>query len=79
MSERGEALSCEREITTVEIIFSIFGGFTTTIGAHSISKEGAGYSPLWFSQGNYLCLLSLMFIVVHVILSVKYPKIIMLA
>ena len=32
-----------------------------------------------FPEENYLCLLSLVFIVVHVILLVKDPKIIMLA
>ena len=48
MSERGEALSlCERETELVEIIF-MFLGFTTTIGAHSISEEIVGFSPLWF-------------------------------
>ena len=48
MSERGEALLvCEREIEAVEIIF-MFLGFTASIGDHSISKEVAGFSPLWF-------------------------------
>ena len=45
--------------------------FTFSIGAHSISEEVAGFSPLWFPQGNSLCLLSLVIIVVHVILSDK--------
>ena len=49
--------------------------FNASIGAHSISEEVAGFYPLWFPLGNYLCLLSLVFIVVHVILSVKDPKI----
>ena len=44
-------------------------GFTFAIGAHSISEEVAGFSPLWSSQENSLCLLSLVIIVVHVILS----------
>ena len=43
-------------------------------GADSISEEVAGFSPLWFPRGKFLC-----FIVVHVILLVKDPKIIMLA
>ena len=51
----------------------MFSGFT--FGADSIFEEVAGFSPL--------CLLSLVlclcFIVVHVILSVKDPKIIMVA
>ena len=34
-------------------------GFTVAIGGHSISKEVAGFSPLWFPRGKYLCLLSL--------------------
>ena len=47
----------ERE-QLLEIIF-LYLGFTSTIGSHSISKEVAGFSPLWFPQGKYLCLLSL--------------------
>ena len=50
MSERGEALSVcvrERETEAVEIIF-MFSDFTVAIGAHSISKEVVGFSPLWF-------------------------------
>ena len=27
-------------------------GFTAAIGAHSISEEVAGFSPLWFSRGK---------------------------
>ena len=34
-------------------------GFTAAIGAHSISEEVAGFSPLWFPRGKSLCLLSL--------------------
>ena len=34
-------------------------GFTTAIGAHSISKEVVGFSPLWFPRGKSLCLFSL--------------------
>ena len=37
----------ERETEAVEIIF-MFLGFTANIGAHSISEEVAGFSPLWF-------------------------------
>ena len=36
-------------------------GFTFTIGAHSISVEVAGFSPLWFPRGKSLCLLSHVF------------------
>ena len=46
MSERGEALSSEREREAMEIIF-MFSGFTATIGAHSIFEEVARFSPLW--------------------------------
>ena len=49
----------------------MFSGFTFATGAHSISEEAAGFSLLWFSQGKSLCLLSLVIIVVHVILSNK--------
>ena len=53
MSERGEVLSSEREREreAVEIIF-MFSSFTTSIGAHSISEEVAGFSPLWFPRGK---------------------------
>ena len=47
MSEREVVLSSEREREVVEIIF-MFSGFTTAVGAHSISEEVAGFSPLWF-------------------------------
>ena len=53
----------------------MFLGFTVAIGAHSISEEVAGFSPLWFPQGKlFVSLFScdvLMFIDVLVILSVK--------
>ena len=42
----------EREIEAVEIIF-MFSGFTAAIGAHSISEEVAGFSPLWFHLGKF--------------------------
>ena len=59
MSERGESLSVrERETKAVEIIF-MFLGFNAAIGAHSIFKEVAGFSPLWFPRGKFFvsCLL----------------------
>ena len=50
----------------------MFLGFTFAIGAHSIFEEVVGFSPLWFPRGKKsLCLLSLVIIVVHVILSNK--------
>ena len=36
----------------LDIIF-MFLGFTTTIGAHSISEEVVGFSPLWFPRGKF--------------------------
>ena len=58
----------------------MFSGFTAAIGAHSISKEVVGFSPLWFPQGNFfVSLVSCVSIAVHVILLVKDPKIIMLS
>ena len=56
----------------------MFLGFT--FGADSISEEVVGFSPLWFPHGKFFVyLVSCVFIVVHVILSVKDPKIIMVA
>ena len=76
MSEREEAEIKERDS---KIMF-MFSGFTFSIGAHSISKEVAEFSPLWFPRGKFfMSLVSCVFIAVHVILSVKDPKIIMLA
>ena len=39
----------EREREAMEIIFMLLF-FTVAIGAHSISEEVAGFSPLWFPQ-----------------------------
>ena len=58
MSERGEALSSEREKKMLEIIFLSLG-FTTAIGAHSIFEEVAGFFRYSFPKDKYLCLLSL--------------------
>ena len=57
----------------------MFSGFT--FGADSISEEVAGFSPLWFPRGKFFVSLVLCFcfIAVRVILSVKDPKIIMVA
>ena len=67
MSERGSAGTSERDQLS-EIIF-MFSGFTFATGAHSISEEVAGFSPLWFPQGNFF--VSLVIIVVLVIISDK--------
>ena len=47
----------EREREAMEIIF-MFSGFTAAIGAHSISKEVGGFSPLLFPRGKSLSLVS---------------------
>ena len=54
MSKREVVLSSEREREreVVEIIF-MFSSFTASIGAHSISKEVAAFSPLLFPQGKF--------------------------
>ena len=36
-------------------------GFNAAIGAHSISEEVVGFSPLWFPRGKSLCPLSLVY------------------
>ena len=53
-----------------EIIF-VFLGFTFSIGAHSISEEVVGFILYGFPKENSLCLLSLVIIDVHFILSNK--------
>ena len=55
----------------------MFSGFT--FGADSISEEVAWFSPYGFPEENSYVSCLLCFIAVHVILSVKDPKIIMLA
>ena len=47
----------------------MFLGFTFAISAHSISEEVAGFLLYGFPEEKSLCLLSLVIIVVHVILS----------
>ena len=49
----------------------MFLGFTFAIGAHSISKEVAGFFLYGFPKEYSLCLLSLVIIDVHVIFSNK--------
>ena len=53
MSEREGAGIRERDNCCQKIIF-VFSGFTFAIGAHSISEEVAGFSPLWFPREKYL-------------------------
>ena len=50
---REEKLSqCEREKKLWRSYF-LFSGFTATIGAHYISEEVVGFSPLWFPRGKF--------------------------
>ena len=51
MSERGSAGTSERDQLS-EIIFK-FSGFNFDIGAHSIFKEVAGFTLLWFPRGKF--------------------------
>ena len=53
MSERRGDRTREREREQVLEIISVFLGFTFAIGAHSISEEFVGFSPLWFPQGKF--------------------------
>ena len=55
----------------------MFSGFT--FGADSISEEVARFYPLWFPRRKFFVSCLFCFIDVHVILSVKDPKLIMLA
>ena len=51
MSERGGARTSERERIVVEDHLCVLG-FTFAIGAHSISEEVSGFSPLRFPRGK---------------------------
>ena len=69
----------EREREAVEIIF-MFLGFTTAIGAHSISEEVLGFSPLWFPRGKFfVSLVSCVLLLCLLFSQLKDLKIIMLA
>ena len=73
-------LGSEKETTTFRRSYLCFRVFTFSIAAHSISEEVAGFSPLWFPLGKlFVSLVPCVFIAVHVILSIKDTKIIMLA
>ena len=71
MSERGESLSSERERTTVgDHLFCLWVLLLPLVLILSLRKL-RGFILYGFPEENYLCLLSLVFIVVHVILSDK--------
>ena len=59
--DRRSSLKCERKNKLWRSSF-LFLGFTVANGAHSISEEVVGFSPLWFPRGKFfvsylLCLL----------------------
>ena len=75
MSERGEDLSSERERTVVgDHRFCLWVLLLLLVLILSLRKLH-GFLLYGFPEENCLCLLYLVFIVVHVILSVKDPKI----
>ena len=76
MSEREVVGIRERDYCYREILFMFLGFLLVPI--LSLRKLW-GFLIYGFPDENSLCLLSLVFIVVHVILSIKDPKIIMLA
>ena len=49
---REEELAQVRERTYVRDHLCVKFGFTFAIGAHYISKEVVGFSPLWFPRGK---------------------------
>ena len=79
MSERGESLSSVRERTRCGDHFFCFLVLLLPLVLILSLRKLRGFLRYGFPEENYLCLLSLVFITVHVILSVKDPKIIMLA
>ena len=82
MSERGESLSVRERETTVVRRSSYCFPVLPLVLILSLRKL-QGFLLYGFPEENFLCLLSLVlclcFIFVHVILSVKDPKIIMVA
>ena len=82
MSERREALSM-RERETAAVGRSSYCFLVLPFVLILSLRKLWGFLLYGFPEENYLCLLSvvlcLCFIAVHVILSVKYPKIIIIA
>ena len=75
MSERGEALSSVSERTSCgDHVFYFLVLLFPLVPILSLSKFSS-FLLYGFFEENYLCLLSLVFISVHVILSFKDPKI----
>ena len=59
----------------MEIIFSVFGFLLLLLVLILSLRKLRGFFLYGFLEENSLCLLSLLFIIVHVILSAKDPKI----
>ena len=79
MSEREVALSSEREREKLWRSSLCFWVLLLLLVPILSLKKLLGFLLYGFPEKNSLCLLSLVFIVVHVILSVKDPKIIVVA
>ena len=71
MSERGEALSSVRERTSCGDHLFFFQFLPLPLVLILSLRKLQGYPLYGFLEENSLCLLSLVFIVVHVILSDK--------
>ena len=79
MSEKEVALSSERERENLWRSSLCFRVLLLPLVLILSLRKLRGFLLYGFPEENSLCLLSLLFIVVHGILSVKDPKIIMLA
>ena len=75
MSEREESLSSEREREKLWRSSLCFQVLLLPLVLILPLRKLRGFPLYGFPKENSLCLLSLVFIVVHVILSVKDPKI----
>ena len=78
MSERGKVLSSERERQKLWRSSLCFLVLLLPLVLILSLRKLRGFLLYGFPKENSLCLLSLVFIVVHVIFLVKDPKIIML-
>ena len=79
MSEREVALSSEREREKLSRSSLCFRVLLLLLVLILSLRKLRGFLLYGFPEENSLCLLSLVFIAVHVILSVKDPMIIMIA
>ena len=77
MSERGEDLSSLRERTSCGDHLFYFQVLLLLLVLILSLRKLWGFLLYGFPEENYLCLLSVVFSFVHVILSVKDPKIIL--